>query len=106
MQVGSLHGQILCNLDYVRYSWAAIRSNMSFLRYPYKNDYTIGPIAAEVTATHQATSASHYSGTAKGHMGLAEFGMHLYLLTGPAEREVGGHPAEPSPKEGRRKRGM
>lgn len=61
---------------------------MSFLRYPYKNDYTIGPVAAKVTATHQATSASHYSGTTKGHTGLAEFGMRLHLFIGPAGREV------------------
>ncbi len=67
---------------------AAIESNMSFHRYPYRNDYAIGSIAAEVTATHRAASASHYPGTTKGHAGLAGFNTRLHSFMGPAGQGV------------------
>lgn len=45
-----------------------------------------------MTATHRATSASHYSPwTTKSLTEGAEFSMRLHLFPGPAGREVGGH---------------
>ncbi len=61
---------------------------MSFHRYPYRDDYATGHIAAAVTATHGAAPAAHYPGTTKGHAGLAEFSMRLHLYAGPAGQEV------------------
>ncbi len=75
---------------------AAIESNMSFHRYPYRNDYAIGSIAAEVTATHRAASASHYPGTTKGHAATRSWDQQ--------DRGSPNHLAEPSPREERGKR--
>lgn len=61
---------------------------MSFHRYPCRNDYATGPIAAEATATHGAAPAAHYPGTTKGHAGLAGLGMRPHLFMGLTGQEV------------------